>query len=139
MQVEVALDLVAELLDLDALGGRVVRVADRVAEGQRLEDELDSVRSGVGAEEDRRLVADQLERLRALRGRGARVLELADRAVVSPPGLPGAAGSEGELRDVGVGLHCPDGGDEAIDVDAVAVRDGGHLFLLPEIRRCVVS
>jgi hypothetical protein len=44
---------------------------------------------------------------------------------------------EGELRDLGVGLHSPNGGDEAIDVDAVAAGRSGHLFLLPVIRRCV--
>jgi hypothetical protein len=28
-------------------------------------------------------------------------------------------------------LDCPDCRDEAFDIDAVAVRDGSHLFLLP--------
>jgi hypothetical protein len=44
MQVEIALHLVAKLLDLDALGGGLVGVADRIAEGERLQDELDRVR-----------------------------------------------------------------------------------------------
>ena len=90
MEVEIALDLVAELLDLDALCRRVVGVPDRVAEGEGLEDEFDRVRTCVCAEKDGWLIADQLERLRALRGRSAGVLELADLALVAPPALPGA-------------------------------------------------
>src|SRR6185295_7211919 len=126
MEIEIAFDFVAELLDLDALGGRVVGVTDRVAEGEGLEDELNSVRTRVRAEEDRRLVADQLEGLRTLRGGGPSVLELADLAFVAAPALPRAAGAEGELRGVGVGLHGPDGSDKTVDIDSVAVGHGGH-------------
>src|SRR5688572_18588869 len=69
MEVDVALDLVAELLDLDATGGRVVHEADGVAEAQRLKHQLDGVRTFVRAQEQGRLVADQLERRRSFRGR----------------------------------------------------------------------
>lgn len=50
VEVEVALDLVAQFLDLDAPGRRVVRVAHGIAEGERLEHELDRIRTGVRAE-----------------------------------------------------------------------------------------
>lgn len=78
MQVKVALDLVAELLDLDAPGGSVVGVADRIAERECLQDQLDGVRTSIRAEEGWWLVADQLERLGSLGRRGASVLECAD-------------------------------------------------------------
>lgn len=81
IEVEVALDLVPELLDVDLFRGRVVGVANRVAEREGLKEQLDRVRAGLRGEEDQRLVADQLECARPFGGSVARMLELADLAL----------------------------------------------------------
>jgi hypothetical protein len=66
MEIEVAFDLVSQLFDVDAPGGRVVDEADAIAERERLEDELDGIRPSIRAEQNGRLVTRQLESRRSL-------------------------------------------------------------------------
>src|SRR6266508_5886674 len=127
MEVDVALDLVAELLDLDASGRRVVDEADGVAEPEGLKHQLHRVRPRIRAEQHRRLVADELERGGPLGGRRAGVLELLNLAAVAAAGLPCAAGAERQLPDLSVVLDRANRGHEAVDVYPIADGDRCHL------------
>jgi hypothetical protein len=89
VEIKVALDLVAQLADLDASSGGVVDIADRVAEAERLEQELDRVGALVRAEEHRRFVPGQAERLGPHR-RLAGMDEVLDLALVASAGAPRA-------------------------------------------------
>src|SRR5438046_10164344 len=61
MQVDIAFDLVREVIDFEALGCGVGDEADRIAGAESGKAELDRVRAQVAAEQHRGLVALELE------------------------------------------------------------------------------
>src|SRR5262245_12559109 len=127
--VEVALDLEGHLLELDPARGGVRYVADRVAEPERRQQQLDRVRPSVATEQDRRLVTDERERVPASLVLGSRVHERADLRRRARPLLPGRAGAEGEVRELRLRLDRLDRLEERPDVDAVANTCGCHFDL----------
>src|SRR5438046_1505300 len=127
MQVDIAFDLVREVIDFEALGGGVGDEADRIAEAEGGKAELDRVRAQVAAEQHRRLVALELElarvpRLVQLPGvhEGA---DLGDRVSTR---LPGRSRLEGHARDRRLLLDCSDRSHELIHVDAISPCHSRH-------------
>src|SRR2546426_8141637 len=127
MQVDIAFDLVREVIDFEALGRSVGDEADRIAEAEGGKAELDRVRAQVAAEQDRGLVALELElarvpRLIQLPG----VHEGADLGYRVRTRPPGGSRLEGHARDRRLLLDCSDRSHELIHVDAISHCHSRH-------------
>src|SRR2546425_320112 len=127
VQVDIAFDLVREVIDFEALGRGVGDEADRIAEAEGGKAELDRVRAQVAAEQDRGLVALELElarvpRLVQLPGvhKGA---DLGYRVRTRPPG---GSRLEGHARDRRLLLDCSDRSHELVHVDAISHCHSRH-------------
>src|SRR4051794_17676433 len=129
-QVDVALDRGLQAFEHDSAGGRVIDDRARQARGEGLEQVFARVGSVVLAEEHRRPVGVEDERLHARGVLLAGAVEALDGGAVVAAVDPVVAGTELEARQGGVGADVLDRAGEAVEVDSVEAVGDLHGELL---------